>query len=220
MTWTAKFLSATDLQSEIDSGAFADLYDASKDAIEDGNYIYNSDSNLTDNEKKDHWLGIMQNYASNSTIAPNGKNYEYAVLGAYKDSVLKILHSGFYCSDTNIWNTDHGLVGLVDGSKSYIYTEDFWKPQTAAVKSKWDPEHWNFKAVPGSQIAFRINTSRPASESFDYATMLEVDVEESLTVNNPSVDPAPTEDGSTKTNDTIDAITIKEKTTDTRIKLK
>ena len=115
-----------------------------------------------------------------SVLAPNGKNYEYAVLGAYKDSVLKILHSGFYCSDTNIWNTDHGLVGLVDRSKSYIYTEDFWKPQTAAVKSKWDPEHWNFKAVPGSQIAFRINTSRPASNSFDYSTMLEVDVDQTL----------------------------------------
>ena len=220
MTWTAKFLSATDLQSEIDSGAFADLYDASKDAIEDGNYIYDSMSDITDAEKEAHWLGIMQNYASDSVVAPTGKNYEYAVLGAYKDGVCKILHGGFYCSDTNIWNTDHGLVGLVDGSKSYIYTEEFWQPQTAAVKSKWNPDSWNFKAMPGSQIAFRINTSRPASNSFDYSTMLEVDVDQTLSVNVPAVDPAPTEDGSTKTNDTQQPTLIHEITTDTNIKLK
>ena len=38
MSWSAKFLTKAEVQAEIDSGVFEDLYNASKDDIENGNY--------------------------------------------------------------------------------------------------------------------------------------------------------------------------------------
>lgn len=200
MSWTADFLTKAEVQALIDSGVFQDLYDASKEDIENGNYSYNTDD-LTDDEKIFHWEQTMLNYADNAVIPPIGKNYTYTVLGVYKDGVCKLLHSGFFDADTNHWNTDHGLVGLVDDSKSWVFNKDCWGPQTSAIKSSYSATHWNFIATKSSSVAFRILTADVDDDSFNYANKNEQEVSETVSFVRPTVDIVPTTDGSVQSND-------------------
>ena len=219
MSWTAKFLNKAEVQAEIDSGVFQDLYDASKEDIENGNYSYGTDD-LTNEEKIYHWQQIMLHYADNTVNPPIGKNYTYTVLGVYKDNVCKLLHSGFYDADTNHWNTDHGLVGLVDDSKSWVFSKDCWGPQTTAIKSTYSATHWNFIAMKSSSIAFRILTADVDDDSFNYANKIEQEKSETISVTRPSVDIEPTIDGSVKTNDVADPETYQTDEIHTTIELK
>ena len=219
MSWSAKFLSKAQIQALIDSGVFQDLYDASKEDIENGNYDYKTDD-LSDDEKIYHWQQIMLTYADNAVIPPVGKNYTYTALGVYKDNVCKLLHTGFYDADTNHWNTDHGLVGLVSGSKSWVYDKECWGPQTAKVKAKFGASHWNFISVKASSIAFRIYTADVDDDSFNYANKVEEEKIETLDIARPEVEFAPTEDNSTKDNDDLENETFNVSEIHTTIELK
>lgn len=203
MSWSAKFLTKAEVQAEIDSGVFEDLYNASKDDIENGNYSYGTDD-LTEAEKLNHWQNIMLNYADNAVIPPLDKTYRYTVLGVYKDNVCKLLHSGFLDSDTRYWNTDHGLVGTISDSKSWVFSKECWSVQTAVIKSTLSATHWNFIANKSSAIAFRILTADVDDDSFDYETKEEVEKSEVISISQSSAEPLPTEDGSVKTNDNIE----------------
>ena len=64
MSWTAEFLSASDIQNLIDDGTMKSLYDDSKDHIDNGKN-YTAYSLETDEDSKyNHWCNMFLAFAN------------------------------------------------------------------------------------------------------------------------------------------------------------
>ena len=200
MAYTCKHLNESEVQALIDSGDIERIYDDSKEYIEKGNYIYDSNSEIDDETKLAHWLGIMKSFAGGNMIDKN--TYTHYCLATYKDNVLCMMSATYYDSADNSYNYTHALVGKIDGSKKYSFKTDFFTPQHTLMKSL-GADKMVFWSTQGGSLSFRAITAQGSPGLFDYDNHIQTEEEEVYDIDSEEVDVAPTEDGSTKVGETI-----------------
>ena len=165
MSYTCKHLSLSELNEQIDSEDFERIYDDSKAYIENGNYTYNADSDLTDEQKLNHWVSIMRSFASGEVNDVN--TYTHYCLAVFKDNVLCMMSATYFDSADNSYNYCHALVGRIDGSKKYSFTTDFFTPQATLMKSI-GADKMVFWSTQGGSLSFRAITAQGSPNLFDY----------------------------------------------------
>lgn len=200
MSYTCKHLSLSELNEQIDSEDFERIYDDSKAYIENGNYTYNADSDLTDEQKLNHWVSIMRSFASGEVNDVN--TYNHYCLAVFKDNVLCMMSATYFDSADNSYNYCHALVGRIDGSKKYSFTTDFFTPQATLMKSI-GADKMVFWSTQGGSLSFRAITAQGSPNLFDYDNHVQTEEEEVYDIDSEEINVAPTEDGSTKAADTI-----------------
>tara|TARA_Y100001972_G_C7529700_1_gene266964 strand:+ start:90 stop:728 length:639 start_codon:yes stop_codon:yes gene_type:complete len=190
MSWTAELLDAETLESHIENGHINQMYDDSKQHIDNGNYNYAND--MDDDAKLQHWKNIFTSFANDKVNDP-GKDLK--LICVYKDSDPKLIHAGYYADES--FHSCHSICKSIDGSNSYVFFEDCWAPQVALVKPM-GAKAWVFHQTKGGSIAFRSFTARHISSLFDYENISQIEVDEIQEISAPTGDAIPTEDGSTK----------------------
>ena len=194
MSWTAEFLSASDIQNLIDDGTLKSLYDDSKDHIDNGKNYTAYSADLDDDAKYNHWCNIFLAFANGNII--EDVEQDYYMLAHKLDGSIKLIHAGFYNAANNAWGTAHSLNRFIDGSKAWAFEEPCWTPAVALVKSL-GANKWKFHSTIGGAISFRIKTGRGAPNLFDYDSLVQEEIDETKEISL-SGDEIPTEDGSTK----------------------
>ena len=205
MAFTCKHINQTELQSLIDSGEVERLYEDSKEHIENGNYVYNSGSEISDEEKLDHWKSLMTSFASGKVVDKD--TFTYYCLATYKDDVLCMMSATYFDSADNSYNYTHALLGKIDGSKAYAFSTDFFAPQSTLMKSV-GADKMVFYSVKGGSLSFRSLTAQGSPGLFDYDQLSQEEVKDEYEVDNPDIEVAETMDGSTKTDDAKEKIKI------------
>ncbi len=200
MSYTCKHLTLSELDELIDSKDFERIYDDSKAYIENGNYIYNSDTELSDEDKLDHWVSIMRSFSNSDII--DKSTYTHYCLATYKDNVLCMMSACYFDSADNSYNYCHALVGKIDGSKAYSFTTDFFTPQATLMKSV-GADKMVFWSTQGGSLSFRAITAQGSPALFDYDNHVQTEEEEVYDIDSEEVNVIPTEDGSTKAAETI-----------------
>lgn len=198
MAFTCKHLSQSELQSFIDDGEFERLYNDSKDSIESGNYIYDSETSVSEEDKLNHWKSVMQSFQKG--VIDKETNTSYC-LATYKDNVLCMLSATYYDSAETSYNYTHALLGAIDGSKSYAFSTEFFTPQATLMKSL-GADKMIFYSVKGGSLSFRAITAQASPTLFDYSTINQSEYVDEYEVDMPE-EAIATIDGSTKTNDSV-----------------
>lgn len=207
MSWTCKHLSGSDIDSLDDNGDLRRLYDDSKEKIENKNYdIYNSSSDLSDDDKYNHWLSVLKSHAENDVISDSTKTFY--TIGAFFNDVIYMISATYYDSSDKGYYYTHALVGKLNDSKGYAFSTDFWSPQNTLMKSLGS-QQMVFLSTPGGSLSFRADTARGNPTLFDYDNTVQTEVEETLDIDSSESDVAPTEDGSTQTPTSINLINKK-----------
>lgn len=205
MAFTCKHLNETELQALIDNGEVERLYEDSKEYIENGNYVYNSGSEISDADKLDHWISLMLSFASGRVSDKD--SYTFYCLATYKDDVLCMMSATYFDSTDTSYNYSHALVGKIDGSKAYAFSTDFFTPQSTLMKSV-GADKMVFYSVKGGSLSFRSITAQGSPGLFDYSSITQEEHIEEYEVDAPDVEVEPTADGSTKTNDAVEKVKI------------
>lgn len=203
MAFTCKHLSQAELQALIDNGEFERIYNDSKASIESGNYVYDAESNMSDEDKLEHWKGVMKSFISG---AIDKESYTSYCLATYKDNVLCMMSATYYDTEDTSYNYTHALIGEIDGSRAYAFSTDFFTPQSTLMKSL-GADKMVFYSVKGGSLSFRAITAQGSPSLFDYDTINQSEHVEEYEVEVPTVD-IPTIDGSTKTNDAVEKVKI------------
>ena len=68
MSWTAELLDAETLESHIENGHINQMYDDSKQHIDNGNYNYAND--MDDDAKLQHWKNIFTSFEMTKLMIP------------------------------------------------------------------------------------------------------------------------------------------------------
>lgn len=209
MSFTCKHLTESEILAHIDNGDFRRLYDASKDKIESGNYdLYDSTSDIDDDSKYNHWCSLMLSYANSTVI--DKPTHSYFCIGVYKNGELCLLSANYYDSEDNSYSYCHALLDKINDSKSYAFTEEFWVPQNALMKSV-GANKMVFYSTQGGSLSFRAKTAQGIPSIFDYSGHIQTEEEENYDIDS-SGDSAPTEDGSTKENEVVKVLEQKSTT--------
>ena len=201
MSYTCKHLSPSELQTLIDDGELKRLYDDSKEKIEAGNYsVYNADSDISEEDKLQHWTGLMMAFANENVLDQD--TYSYYCLAVYKDNVLCLLSANYFDSADNSYNYCHALLSLINNSKSYAFTEEFWTPQNTIMRSV-GADKMVFYSTQGGTMSFRAKTAQGIPSLFDYENHVQTEEEEVYDIDSKDIEVAPTEDGSTKSSEVV-----------------
>ena len=203
MAFTCKHLSQAELQALIDNGEFERIYNDSKASIESGNYVYDAESNMSDEDKLEYWKGVMQSFING---AIDKESYTSYCLAGYKDNVLCMLSATYFDTEDTSYNYTHALIGEIDGSKSYAFSTDFFTPQSVFMKSL-GADKMVFYSVKGGSLSFRAITAQGSPSLFDYDRINQSEHVEEYEVEVPIV-AEPTIDGSTKINDAVEKVKI------------
>jgi len=200
MSYTCKHLTVEEVDALEVSGDVKRLYNDSKDKIENGNYLYDASSDISEDDKYNHWYGLMRNFADGKV---NDKStYTHYCMAVYKDNVLCLLSANYYDTADKSYNYCHALVGAINNSKAYSFTTDFFTPQHTLMKSL-GADKMVFWSTQGGSLSFRAITAQGSPGLFDYDNHIQTEEEEVYDIDSEEVDVAPTEDGSTKAGDTI-----------------
>ena len=199
MSYTCKHLTVEEVDALEVSGDVKRLYDDSKDKIENGNYLYDASSDISEDDKYNHWYGLMRNFADGKV---NDKStYTHYCMAVYKDNVLCMLSATYYDSAETSYNYTHALLGAIDGSKSYAFSTEFFTPQATLMKSL-GADKMIFYSVKGGSLSFRAITAQASPTLFDYSTINQSEYVDEYEVDMPE-EAIATIDGSTKTNDSV-----------------
>ena len=201
MAYTCKHINVSELEAIIDSNDFKQLYDDSAEKIENGNYdLYNSESELSDDDKYFHWVSLMKSCADRKVLDQDTQTHY--LLAVYKDGDLCLLSANYYDSADNSYNYCHALLKLIDNSKAWAFQEDFWIPQTALMKSL-GADKMVFYSTQGGSLSFRSKTAQGIPALFDYENHIQTEEEKVFDIDSKDIEVAPTEDGSTQMSNTI-----------------
>ena len=195
MAYTSKHLNSSELDILIEDGNFQRLYDDSKEYIENGNYyLYDKESDISEDDKYNHWCSLMSSFASGNVVAESTQtNY---VLAVFKDDLLCLLSANYYDTADTSYNYCHALLGRVDGSKKYSFGTEFFEPQASLMKSL-GADKMIFWTTQGGSFSFRAKTAQTIHTLFNYDELIQTEEEEVYEINS-AADEIPTEDGSTK----------------------
>ena len=200
MSYTCKHLTVSEIDALESSGDVRRLYDDSKDKIESGNYIYDNKSDISDEDKFNHWFVLMRSFAGQKVI--DESTYTHYCMAVYKNDVLCLLSANYYDSADTSYNYCHALVGAIDNSKAYAFTTDFFTPQHTLMKSL-GADKMIFWSTQGGSLSFRAITAQNSPGLFDYENHIQTEEKEVYNIDSETVDVIPTEDGSTQPIETI-----------------
>lgn len=201
MSWSCKHLSPSEIEDLVADGSLRRLYDDSKDKIENKNYdLYDSESDISDDEKFNHWFSVMSSHASQSVLSDPNK--DFYTIGAFFNDEIYMMSANYYDSSDKSYNYCHALVGKKDGSKGYAFGQDFWDPQSTLMKSLGATQ-MIFWSTPGGSLSFRSATAKGNPSIFDYSNMAQTEEVDDLDIDSVNENIIPTEDGSTKENTTM-----------------
>lgn len=197
MSWTCKHLTGAEVDTLYEDGNLKRLYDDSKDKIENKNYdLYDSDSDLTDEDKLDYWYSVLKSHADQNVLAETTK--VFYTIGAYYNNKIYMISANYFDTSDKTYNYCHALVGKFNDSKKYAFSTDFWTPQNELMKNLGSLS-MVFYSTPGGSLSFRAETARGNPSLFDYSNTIQTEEQQVIDIDSDSSDPIATEDGSTQT---------------------